>query len=134
MTKQVIVGIISNNESSEKYLLVNSTRDFGEFTGFFYPPGGHIEEHEDDKTALIREIKEELGLEVQPLIEIATTGGDVLDQITHWWECRIVGNSTIKSHKDEIRDTKWFSKDEILNSDVIWPATQKFFKNIFNIS
>ena len=33
------------------------------------PPGGHIEPNEDPEEALVREIREETGLEAQPIVE-----------------------------------------------------------------
>ncbi|MCX6810558.1 MAG: NUDIX hydrolase [Candidatus Berkelbacteria bacterium] len=126
--KNVVVGIISNEGNPVKYLLVNSTRDFGEFTGFYYPPGGHLDNGEDEKTALIREIKEELNLDVTPVEKLAETGSDLPDQITHWWRCDVVGEAKIQTDKDEIGEVKWFSRDEIIKSNVVWPASKKFFE------
>ncbi len=65
--KEVVVGIIYRirKEGEREYLLVSSKKDFGEFTGFYYPPGGHLEEGENFTDCLIREMKEELELIVE---------------------------------------------------------------------
>ena len=34
----------------------------------------------------------------------------------------------IRLQKDEIKDIAWFTKDEIKNSNKVWPATKKFFE------
>lgn len=49
--KEVVVGIIPRDIPSEnnEYLLMSSKRDFGEYTGLYYPPGGHLEMSEDEK-------------------------------------------------------------------------------------
>jgi len=54
--KQVVVGIISRIRAggAEEFLLVNSKKDFGKYTGFYYPPGGHVEDGENIEQALIR--------------------------------------------------------------------------------
>lgn len=127
--KQVVVGIISKIENGEeKYLLVSSTRDFGEFTGFYYPPGGHLDGGEDEKSALVREIVEELNVEVKPIAKLATTAGDVTDQTTTWWACEIAAEASITVDKDEIADLKWLTRAQILSSEKIWPATKDFFE------
>lgn len=124
---EVIVGLISrDNQGKKEYLLISSKKDFGKFTGKYYPPGGHLETGEDRKTALKREIKEELGVDVEPVKEIAVTPGDVKNQITYWWQCGIFGTN-FTPRQDEIADVRWFSEEEIKNSDLLWPATKKFF-------
>ncbi|GEM_PF-572716 len=131
MTKKVVVGIIPrlNRDEEAEFLLMSSKRDFGEFTGFYYPPGGHLEEDEDIKTALIREINEELGFEVIPLKQVEKSKGDVKDQLTYWWICSAVVKE-INPQKDEVGDVKWFTKEQIIKSDKVWPATKKFFEKL----
>ncbi len=125
---EVVVGLISRvgSDGKNEYLLLSSKKDFGKFTGLYYPPGGHLEEGEDKKTALIREIKEELGVLVEPVREMATTPGDVENQTTYWWQCNIP-NTNFSPQQDEIADICWFSEEEIKNGGQLWPATKKFF-------
>lgn len=131
MTKKVVVGVIPriNSEEETEFLLMSSKRDFGKFTGFYYPPGGHIEENEDLRVALIREIKKELGFEVIPLKQIEESKGDVEDQLTSWWICSAVVKE-ISPQKDEVQNVKWFTKGQILKNDKVWPATKKFFEKL----
>ena len=70
--KRVVVGIISrkNTEGVEQYLLVSSKKYFGIFTGYYYPPGGHLEEGEEEVACLKRELKEELGIEAKEWIDL----------------------------------------------------------------
>ena len=126
--KKVVVGLVSRmNETGEKeYLLVSSRKDFGEFTGSYYPPGGHMEEGEGKAQALKREFMEELGVEVEPLEEIAESLGDVKDQITYWWDCKLI-DTNFKVKSDEIADVGFFTKEKIEKLKV-WPATRDFFE------
>lgn len=125
--KRVVVGIISRNRNSEQeeYLLIQSKKDFGKFSGFYYPPGGHLEEDENTREALVRELKEELNLNVAPTHEIAITPGDVNNQLTHWWLCEIKSGD-IKIKEDEIADAAYFTASE-MKEIKIWPATRNFF-------
>ena len=125
--KKVVVGVISRQSGSgqKEYLLVSSAKDFGEYTGYYYPPGGHVEEGEDVETALLREIEEELSLKATIIKHIAITPGDVTDQETHWYECMVEGEMKIDP---ELRDARYFTQQEIKTGKV-WPATQKVFRD-----
>jgi len=77
--------------------------------------------------AIVREIKEELNLDILSVEKLAETDSDVPDQITHWWRCSVVGPMRIKVDEDEVQSVKWFSIEEIIKSDVVWPSTIRFF-------
>lgn len=131
--RRVAVGIINrrNSENEVEYLLVKSHSDFGKYTGYWYPPGGHIDDGETEISALAREIKEELEIDAEPIKRIAKTGGDLSDQITYWWECES-DNCDFKVNKEEIAEAGFFTKDQMERMD-IFPATRKFFeKYVFN--
>lgn len=126
--RQVVVGIIDrrNSENETEYLLVKSRSDFGKYTGFWYPPGGHMDDGETEILALTREIKEELEIGAKPIKKIAKTGGDWPDQITYWWECE-VDSFEFKVNDDEVAGAGFFTKDQMEEMD-IFPATTKFFE------
>lgn len=126
--KHVVVGIIGRTSPAgeTEYLLTTSTRDFGGFTGAYYPPGGHLEEGEDEKTALLREIREELGIEVEPVAKMTETGADVPDQTTHWWRCRIV-KGEITPNKKQVALWGWYTKKQAL-ALTLWPMVRKVFE------
>lgn len=86
--------------------------------------GGHVLAGEFGSQALIREIKEELDIDVKDneikyLIGSVSSNvkGDIINN--HFNECYIVTKdidiSKIKLQEEEVSDIKWFSKEEILN-------------------
>jgi 8-oxo-dGTP pyrophosphatase MutT (NUDIX family) len=130
--KKVVVGIVErNNQNGEKeWLLVSSANDFGKYTGYYYPPGGHIEEDETEEVALTREIKEELNLDARPIARLAISSGDVPEQQTYWWSCGVDGEMKVDP---ELSDISWFTQKRIQEGTNIWPATKKFFESyVFN--
>ena len=127
--KSVAVAVIRHPETG-KYLLVSSAKDYGEFTGYFYPPGGRIEPGEGEEDTIRREMLEELNLVVEPVRKIAQTPGDVADQETSWWECRLVSGEIQLS--DEITQAGYFSRED-MNAMQIWPATESFFREYIDI-
>lgn len=94
------------------------------------PPGGHIEENETPDEALHREIKEEIGIEIETLqnnilnakgstkkelaipfyINVHNVGDH--DHCCFFYLCKPLTNK-IKIKKDEINDAKWFSKEDL---------------------
>jgi ADP-ribose pyrophosphatase YjhB (NUDIX family) len=128
MTKAVL-GLISRptKDHRRKYLLVRSKKKRGKYTDFYYPPGGHLKKDEDEKVGLVREIREELKAEILPLKKIATTPGDFEDITLNWWLCQAQAEN-LTAHSDAA-EICWLTKEEILKSKKIWPATKKFFKN-----
>ncbi len=123
-----MVGIISKRLSNGEnaWLLVSSANDFGDFTGYYYPPGGHIEQGESEEVTLMREIREELGLNASPIRRLATTESDIKGQETAWWECRLDDDDMVVS--SELRDAQYFTRLQIENEIKVWPATEKFFR------
>lgn len=126
--KKVVLGIISrkNKDGEEEYLLIKAKKDFGKYTGFYYPPGGHAKKGETEKQALIREIKEEINFEAKPIRKIAEAPVDIEGEMASWWLCKIKGGK-LKARKEEIADVGYFTQQEMAKMD-LWPATRKFFK------
>lgn len=97
-------------------------------------PGGHVEEKELVKDAAKREIKEEIGLDVDLLgiflIEdyFKSTRPDEHHQKIFLVAEPVTENIIIKT--DEVKEAKWFSKNEFLELPVasIYPAHLKAFK------
>lgn len=121
----VVVGIIKK-DNPLSYLLVSSRQDFGEYTGCYYPPAGHIEDGEDELMALKREIKEELELRVVSAQKITDTTGDIKNQKTSWYFCE-VDDYNFTMDEQELKDAGFFTQKDI-ESMKIWPATQEVFK------
>lgn len=80
--------------------------------GYWCPISGHIEPLETEEEAVVREAREELGIEVRPIQKIASTPTNDGTVMLHWWKAEIVsGNPTINNNENE--EIKWFSRDEL---------------------
>lgn len=127
MDKPVAVfALISKKSPSGKvrYLLVSATKDFGEYTGYYYPPGGHIERGETPRSALVRELMEELGIVVAPE-RLLASGVNDRGELAEWWLASVV-SGVITPNKGEIADARFVSRDE-MDKLKVFPATRKFF-------
>ena len=114
----------------------------------WFPPGGHIESHEDPNQAAIREVKEEVGMNIQlydslltkPVINDAGSRelippyfidmhpiNDTHKHISLVYfaqapTCKI--NQMVEREKSE--GIKWFSETEIKSADYILPRIKKY--------
>lgn len=85
-------------------------------------PGGAIDPDEPPQDAVVREVWEELGIDVEPVRCLGTFGGpdfrvtyangDVVSYVITAYECRVVGG-TLRPDGDEVLEARWFRSDEI---------------------
>lgn len=107
------------------------------------PPGGHIELYEDPEEALIREIKEECGLDVticgekpermsertKPLHVPAFLDIHNIDDHHRHIGMQYVCESTtdqIVMNEDELTDIKWFTLEEVESSPLLIPEVRLY--------
>lgn len=123
----IVSAIISKKHANGEpvYFLVQSKKDYGEYTGYWYPPGGKVEMGESDREAIEREIKEELGVSVTHLEYIQETRGDITEKIT-WWKSTVPVEQ-IQINTTELAGAGFFTKEE-LRVLPLWPATRLFFE------
>lgn len=122
-TIKVVAAIIVEGEK-----IFATQRGYGEFKGGWEFPGGKIEAGESPEEALIREIREELEVEIKVGKLVQTIEYDYptfhLSMNCFWAEI-VSGNIVLKEHKD----AKWLSKDEL--KTVEWlPADVSLIEHI----
>ena len=115
----------------QEYLFIRANKDYGKHYGKYYPPSGWVEEGETIEDAIVRELMEELKLQIKPIKLIVEIQGDLPDLMLHFIECEIVGGE-IEMDKVELNDVKWFSVEKLKDID-LWPATTKFFKEYMKV-
>ncbi len=122
---EVVAAIIKKEDK-----IFITRRSYGEFKDMWEFPGGKIEEGERKEEALIREIKEELELDINNLNYLTTVEYDYpnFHLIMHCFICEICGGSlNLNAHND----AKYVTLEE-LSSQTWVPADIEVVKALSN--
>lgn len=123
--KDVVIGIVSKDE---KILMIKRAKVEGDLEYAF--PGGKVELGETKEQAVIREVKEETGINVKVKNILGERmHPNTLIKLTYFTCDYISGDLTISDYK-EIKEAKFLTKDEFDNcvkTDVYEPV-KKYIK------
>ena len=121
-TIRVVAAITKSVNEKGETIIFATQRGYGDFKGGWEFPGGKIEANETSEQALIREIKEELDIdiEVNELIDrIEYDYPDFHLSMDCFW-CRIIGGHLVLK---EASNAKWLTKANI--DSVLWLAADR---------
>lgn len=92
--------------------LLLAKRSKGDYKGHWEFPGGKLEEDESPEECLKRELKEELGIEVQVegIVDAVWMPYDGFNLLLLLYRCRITGGEPSPILCEEVR---WFSPEEL---------------------
>jgi 8-oxo-dGTP pyrophosphatase MutT (NUDIX family) len=93
-------------------------------------PGGHVERDETEAEALVRELREELGIEIAtpsnlPFRIVADEGFEL-----SVWTVTVWTGSPVNRAKDEHDDLRWIALDEIEDLSVAHRSYPELFRAI----
>jgi len=104
------VSIIFINDNDEILLLLRDDKDTIPYPNMWDLPGGHVDSGETPEECIIREMKEEMGLELKNFKPVSVM--EFEDRIEHTFWKRI--NLDIDSiDLQEGQCLKWFTREEI---------------------
>ena len=94
-------------------------------------PGGGIEVAESPQAATVREMREELGLDVTAQKEIWKSVSPRGLEI-HWWKTVIEKGQTLIPNPDEVASFSWLSAREIIARSNLLASNRRFFEALEN--
>ena len=92
-------------------------------------PGGGIEGEETEAVALIRELREELGVEIRPLHK-------VWHNLTRWnvdlawWRAEMDADALLVANLDEVESIHWMTAAEMLALDKLLESNRHFLEAV----
>jgi 8-oxo-dGTP pyrophosphatase MutT (NUDIX family) len=96
-------------------------------TGYWSPPSGRIEPGETQAQTVVREMREELGLEVWPRAKIWQCETDDGSFRLHWWDAD-ADDYELSLNRNEVSAAIWVNTPEFLELDPTFRGGREFFR------
>ncbi len=97
---------------------------------YWGPLTGTIESGESQQEALVREVKEEVGLKVTPLTKVWECESDDGEFLLHWWTAD-VKSGELELEPGEVSDARWVRTDEFLRLEPTFAGDREFFERVW---
>src|SRR5262245_33353939 len=95
--------------------------------GHWGPLSGTIELGETQEMALVREVKEEIGLTARPVRKVWECPSDTGEFLLHWWMVEIdLGQATLCY--EEVSEVRWVTEKEYFELDKTFRNDREFFR------
>lgn len=127
----VTVGAILINEDNK--ILLQKRCNTGYMDGMYAIISGHLEKNESMLSGIIREVKEEIGVELSSdKVEFVCIirRGDNDDYINSYFKCDNFAGDVKNMEIDKCTELKWFNINEL--PDNIIPNDKRAIKNMIN--
>lgn len=124
-----IVAVVAIIYQDNKFLLTRRSNHLDSAPGYWCPVSGRVEVGETQKEAVVREVKEEVGLEVVVVNKICAFDSHDRRYRLHWWMVEIVsGEASITC--DELAEIKWVTVAEMKRLAPIFEEDIQVFEQL----
>ncbi len=120
-----VVAIIT---LERKFLVIKRSKTVRSPNQFCFP-GGMIEVGETPQVALVREMSEELNIDVTPVKEVWASHTPKGTRL-HWWTAKSDQLGRVFPNPNEVASFQWLEMDEINELQDVLVSNQKFFEAI----
>jgi 8-oxo-dGTP diphosphatase len=119
--KHGVVAILQN--PAGHYLLIRRGLNLVRAPGWWCFVGGEVEPGESYEQAVVREVREEVGLSVRALEKIHETISPNGEYRLHWLRVEIdPAGQALALHAHEVAEARWLTAEEALLLDPILPT------------
>lgn len=116
-----VVGVLVR----ENRLLVIKRSQLVRAPGRFCFPGGGMEAGETEEQTLVREMQEELGVEVQPIRRLHRSVTRWRVDL-RWWMSDLSAEAELVPHPAEIESFAWYTVEELLKVEALLDSNRDF--------
>jgi mutator protein MutT len=117
-------GVVGVLERDDRLLLIQRS-DLVRAGGMWCFPGGEIERGETAGEAIVREIREELGLEVEAERKLWSLKSDDARLHLEWWKISAIAFD-VRMNRAEVKAYKWLTVEEIRAHEQLLPNNLAF--------
>lgn len=124
--KHGVVAILQ--DPAGRYLLIRRGLSLVRAPGWWCFVGGEVEPGESHADAIVREVREEVGLRVAALEKIHETISPNGEYRLHWLRVEIIEPATqmLTPHEKEVAEARWLHAREALELDPILPTLKSW--------
>lgn len=119
-------GVVAIIERDRRYLMIRRPDEI-RAGGYWCFVGGAIEDSETQEQALVREVREEVGLEVEPLEKVWQCPSIYNQWVLHCWTVKL-RTEQVKADPREVAEYRWLTVDEIMELPQLMPSVEEYFK------
>ncbi len=117
MMKRKGVSIIFINDNNEILLLLRDDKDTIPYPNMWDLPGGYVESGETVETCIVREMEEEMGLELKNFHPVSVMEFEDRIEHTFWKRANL---NIDKIDLQEGQCLKWFTREEIFRTTLAY--------------
>ena len=122
------VGVISVIQRDSRFLTIRRGARVRK-PGKICFPGGSLIPGETEEQTVVREMREELGVEVEPVARLDQAVSPWGTQL-FWWQCRLESKPTFVLHPEEIAEVLWLTLDELLAHPDLLESNHLFLERL----
>lgn len=126
-------AVIALLRKADRYLIILRAQQVSS-GGYWAPLSGRIEPGETQADAVVREVREEIGLTVEPVAKVWECDTDDGRYVLHWWTAEPVDSGELKLDPAEVADVRWVTPAEFLQLEPTFEGDRYFFERLANAS
>ncbi|WP_031515813.1 NUDIX hydrolase [Streptomyces sp. NRRL F-5123] len=98
-------------------------------SGYWAPLSGTVEPGERQQDALVREVREEVGLRVTPLAKVWESTSADGRFVLHWWTAAVTGGALTPDPR-EVSEARWVTAEEYARLSPTFAGDHAFYTDV----